>query len=77
MPAQGLSVIILVLARPWPISRLAVRWAVVITLVPLQPHCARVVGVHVEGVVPFAIAASRYVHVAARLIPHANGVVAT
>ena len=55
----------MVLARPVPISRLAVRWSDVITSVPLQPHCAVVSRFHVEGVVPSVIAASRYVHVVA------------
>ena len=55
----------MVLARPWPISRLAVRWRDVITSVPLQPHCALVVGFQVDVPVPSVIAASRYVHVVA------------
>ena len=53
----------MVLARPVPISRLAVRWSDVITSVPLQPHCAVVVGLQVDVPVPSVIAASRYVHV--------------
>ena len=44
---------------------------------PKQPYCAVVVGVHVEGAVPFVIAASRYVHFAARSSPHAKAVGAT
>ena len=80
MPLQSSSVIILVLARPVPISRLAVRWAASITSVPLQPHCALVAGVH-EEVVVAVIAASRYVHVVAgvalRSSPQVNGMGAT
>ena len=81
MPKQPLVVIILVLARPLPISRLAVRWSSVITSVPKQAHAVRAVGVHVEVAVPFAIAASRYLQfvagVALRSSPHVNVVGAT
>ncbi len=38
------------------------------------PDIVAVPGDHVEGVVPFAIAASRYVHVFFKSSPHLNGV---
>ena len=64
--------IVAVLAFPVPIAV-----AVAPVEVLLQPHCAWVVVDHVEGAVPSAIAASRYVHVAFRSSPHVKGVVAT
>ena len=68
---------ILVLARPAPILKLSFACSSVITEVLSQPYCAVVDGVHVEGVVPLVIAASRYVHVSFKSSPHLNGVGAT
>ena len=76
---QLAPVISMVLARPLPISALAVRWADVITLVPEQPqpNSGRVAGVHVEVAVPFVAAASRYLQSAVISTPHLNDVGAT
>ena len=69
MPMQFFTVIFMVLARPWPISRLVSE-----TEMLEQPHCALVVGFQVDVPVPSVIAASRYVHVAVRSTPHVNDV---
>ena len=72
LPTQFLLVMILVLRRPVPISRLVPE-----TEVPWQPHCAVVVGVHVEDPIPFVIAASRYLQNVSKSSSQANPVGAT
>ena len=67
LPTQFLLVMILVLRRPAPISRLVPE-----TEVLEQPHCAVVVGVHLEDPIPFVIATSRYLQTVSRSSPQAN-----